>query len=66
MAPVGENLVERVLAGVLLEDLVSVYLAALDGVDPTPVEAIDRLKAELQDLRRRRPRRAGQTLTKSW
>ena len=49
VAPVGENLVERVLAGVLLGDLVSVYLAALDGVDPTPVEAIDRLKAELQD-----------------
>jgi glucose/mannose-6-phosphate isomerase len=45
--PVGDNLVERVLAGVLLGDLVSVYLAALDGVDPTPVEAIDRLKAEL-------------------
>jgi glucose/mannose-6-phosphate isomerase len=43
----GENQVERVLSLVLLGDLVSVYLAALDGVDPTPVQPIDRLKAEL-------------------
>jgi glucose/mannose-6-phosphate isomerase len=43
----GENQVERVLSLVLLGDLVSVYLAALDGIDPTPVEPIDRLKAEL-------------------
>ena len=49
VAPTGDTLVERVLAGVFLGDLVSVYLAALDGVDPTPVDAIDRLKAELQD-----------------
>ena len=32
---------------VLLGDLVSVYLAALGGVDPTPVEPIDRFKASL-------------------
>jgi glucose/mannose-6-phosphate isomerase len=43
----GETRLERILSLVLLGDLVSVYLAALDGVDPTPVEAIDRLKAEL-------------------
>ena len=35
------------LSLVLLGDLVSVYLAVLDGVDPTPVEAIDRFKAAL-------------------
>jgi glucose/mannose-6-phosphate isomerase len=46
--PPGESLLERVLASVLLGDLVSVYLAALDGVDPWEIEAIDRLKAELQ------------------
>jgi hypothetical protein len=45
---VGENLLERVLAYVLLGDLVSTYIAALDGVDPSTIEAIDRLKAELQ------------------
>jgi glucose/mannose-6-phosphate isomerase len=43
----GETRLERVLSLVFLGDLVSVYLAALDGVDPTPVAAIDRLKAEL-------------------
>jgi hypothetical protein len=36
-----------VLSHVLLGDLVSVYLAALEGVDPTPVDAIGRLKAGL-------------------
>jgi glucose/mannose-6-phosphate isomerase len=46
--PVGENLLERVLSLVLLGDLVSVYVAALDGVDPSTIEAIDRLKDQLQ------------------
>jgi glucose/mannose-6-phosphate isomerase len=45
----GESRLERVLAQVLLGDLVSVYLAVLDGIDPTPVEAIERLKASLED-----------------
>ena len=31
----------------LLGDLVSIYLAVLRGVDPTPVEVIERLKDEL-------------------
>jgi glucose/mannose-6-phosphate isomerase len=43
----GESRLDRVLSHVLLGDLVSVYLAALEGVDPTPVEAIERLKAGL-------------------
>ena len=43
----GVNRTERVLALVLLGDLVSVYLALLDGIDPTPVVAIQRLKAAL-------------------
>ena len=43
----GESRLERVLSHLLLGDLVSVYLAALEGVDPTPVEAIERLKAGL-------------------
>ena len=38
---------ERVFSLVLLGDLVSVYLAALRGVDPEPVEVLGRLKAEL-------------------
>jgi glucose/mannose-6-phosphate isomerase len=44
---VGSNPVERLLSLVLLGDLVSVYLAVLQGTDPTPVEPIDRLKAAL-------------------
>ncbi len=40
----GESRLERVLGLVLLGDLVSVYVAALDGVDPTPVEPIERFK----------------------
>jgi len=44
----GDTPLERVLSLVLLGDLVSVYLAVLDGIDPTPVEAIERFKAALQ------------------
>jgi glucose/mannose-6-phosphate isomerase len=43
----GETRLERILSLVLLGDLVSVYLAVLDGVDPTPVDAIERFKASL-------------------
>jgi glucose/mannose-6-phosphate isomerase len=43
----GESRLERVLSLVLLGDLVSVYLATLDGVDPTPVEPIERFKVAL-------------------
>jgi glucose/mannose-6-phosphate isomerase len=43
----GDSRLERVLSLVLLGDLVSVYLAVLDGVDPTPVEPIERIKAAL-------------------
>jgi glucose/mannose-6-phosphate isomerase len=43
----GQTTVERVFSLVLLGDLVSVYLAVLRGVDPTPVDAIERLKDEL-------------------
>ncbi|HLM27519.1 MAG TPA: bifunctional phosphoglucose/phosphomannose isomerase [Thermoleophilaceae bacterium] len=43
----GDTPFERVLSLVLLGDLVSVYLAVLEGIDPTPVEPIERFKAEL-------------------
>jgi glucose/mannose-6-phosphate isomerase len=43
----GDTPAERLLSQVLLGDLVSVYLAVLFGVDPTPVEAIERFKAAL-------------------
>ena len=43
----GDSRLERVLSAVLLGDLVSVYMAALAGVDPTPTRALTRLKDEL-------------------
>jgi glucose/mannose-6-phosphate isomerase len=43
----GQTAFERVYSLVLLGDLVSVYLAALRGVDPGPVPVIDELKAQL-------------------
>jgi glucose/mannose-6-phosphate isomerase len=43
----GETRLERLVALVLLGDLVSLYTAVLRGVDPASVEAIDTLKAQL-------------------
>jgi glucose/mannose-6-phosphate isomerase len=43
----GETRVARLLWSVLLGDLVSLHLAAHNGVDPAPVEVIDRLKDQL-------------------
>jgi glucose/mannose-6-phosphate isomerase len=45
----GQNAVERVFSLVLLGDLVSLYVAVLRGIDPTPVTVIDRLKARLAE-----------------
>jgi glucose/mannose-6-phosphate isomerase len=44
---VGETRVARLLHTVMLGDLVSLQLAARAGVDPGPIEVIDRLKDEL-------------------
>jgi len=43
----GQTTIERVISLVLLGDLVSIYLAALRGVDPGPVPAIEELKDAL-------------------
>jgi glucose/mannose-6-phosphate isomerase len=45
----GQNPVERVFSLVLLGDLVSLYVAVLRGMDPTPVTVIERLKAQLAE-----------------
>ncbi len=44
----GETRIERIMSLVLMGDLVSLYLAVLGGTDPTPVKAIDTLKAAMQ------------------
>ncbi|MGA2319261.1 MAG: bifunctional phosphoglucose/phosphomannose isomerase [Solirubrobacteraceae bacterium] len=43
----GQTTIERVISLVLLGDLVSIYIAALRGVDPAPVKMLDELKAAL-------------------
>lgn len=43
----GAGRLARILSLVLLGDLVSIYLAYLRGVDPTPVEVIDAVKRRM-------------------
>ena len=43
----GHTAVERVLSLVLLGDLVSLYVAVLRGIDPTPVDVLVSLKERL-------------------
>ena len=43
----GQTAIDRVISLVLLGDLVSIYLAALRGVDPGPVKVLDELKSAL-------------------
>ncbi len=44
---VGETRTERLLWSVMLGDLISLELAAREGVDPTPVDVIENLKDRL-------------------
>ena len=43
----GETAIEQMLWGSILADYVSIYLAILNGIDPTPVVLIEKLKQEL-------------------
>lgn len=43
----GESLIEQLLWGSILADFVSIYVAILNNVDPTPVDLIEKLKGEL-------------------
>jgi glucose/mannose-6-phosphate isomerase len=47
--PEGRSRLARLLSVIQLGDYVSVYLALLAGVDPTPVEAITAMKARMQE-----------------
>lgn len=44
----GESLIQQLLWGCILADFVSIYVAILNGVDPVPVDLIEKLKEELQ------------------
>jgi glucose/mannose-6-phosphate isomerase len=48
----GRSGLARLFSLILMGDFVSVYAGLLRGVDPTPVRAIDRLKAALQEAGR--------------
>ncbi len=43
----GETIIEQLLWGSILADFASIYVAILNGVDPTPVPLIEKLKQEL-------------------
>ena len=43
----GDTAIEQLLWGSILADFVSVYVAILNNVDPTPVDLIEKLKREL-------------------
>ncbi len=45
--PVGETLLQQLLWTVVHDDFVSIYLALLNGVNPTPVDLVEKFKVEL-------------------
>jgi glucose/mannose-6-phosphate isomerase len=45
----GDNLLEQMLYCVVLGDFVSIYTALLNGLDPTPVDLIAKMKTALND-----------------
>lgn len=44
----GDTLLKQLLWGSILADFVSIYLAILNNIDPTPVALIEKLKTELK------------------
>lgn len=44
----GDTYVQQMVWGCVLADFVSIYLAILNGVNPTPVDIIEQLKEELK------------------
>ena len=44
----GDNLIGQMMWGCILADFVSIYVAILNNVDPTPVDLIEKFKKELQ------------------
>jgi glucose/mannose-6-phosphate isomerase len=45
----GQTTIAQMLWGSILADFVSIYVAILNGVDPTPVALVEKLKHELAD-----------------
>ncbi len=49
VAPKGETLLEQLLWTVQIGDFISIYLALLSGLDPSPVGLIEKFKKELSE-----------------
>ncbi len=47
VVPKGETLLQQLAWGFALGDFVSIYMGILNGVNPTPVELVEKLKVEL-------------------
>jgi glucose/mannose-6-phosphate isomerase len=47
--PEGQTLLHQLVYSIALGDFVSIYLALLNGVNPTPVDLVERLKTELNN-----------------
>lgn len=47
VTPLGESLLQQIIWTSNFADFVSLYLALLNGIDPSPVELVEKLKAEL-------------------
>lgn len=45
--PVGDNILEQLIWAANFGEFVSIYLAVLNGVNPTPVDLVEKLKKEL-------------------
>jgi len=45
----GQSTISQLLWGSILADFVSIYVAILNNVDPTPVDLVEKLKHELDD-----------------
>ncbi|HWZ65677.1 MAG TPA: bifunctional phosphoglucose/phosphomannose isomerase [Patescibacteria group bacterium] len=43
----GDSILKQMLWGTVLADFVTIYLAVLNGVNPTPVDLVEKLKTEL-------------------
>jgi len=48
---IGSTPLEKVLSTIFLGGMVSVYLAILNGIDPTPIQKINTLKSKLAELK---------------
>ncbi len=51
VSSIGKSLLSRIFSLIYIGDMVSFYLAVLNGVDPTPIKRIDYLKAKLKEKR---------------